>query len=719
VSEPLSERALQRLLDLAAAGEVPLPERYRVLRELGRGAMGVVYEAEDLQLERRCAIKRLAAGALASDDLRQRFVREALAASRLRHPHIAAVYDATPEFLSMQLVAGLPIDATPRSPRQFVALVRDAALAVHHAHEQGIVHRDLKPSNLLVEVEHVFVVDFGLAKELAADASQSVPGALVGTPSFMPPEQALGRADVGPRSDVYALGATLYSCLCGRPPFAGDDLPAVLRAIVDDEPQAPRIDRDLDRVVLKCLSKEQDRRYPTALALAEDLERWLRSEPVHAVPPSFGYRVRKLLQRRRTLVRAAALAALLTGLVLGPIALRANVARLAAGEAVELAGRVDAVLADAAMFTRLGDLESAQRALDEGITRARASLERFDVPRIRHLLSRLLRARGEPELALAELQRVVADDPQLGAARFELGLLLAALAEPTAAQKQAAITELSQPPADRSLLTNVDLLFGRAELHRLQDNLDEARAELEEVLAYDSAHVGARLSLRVVALRTGDSELARHFAISAMDLQLGHASIYTAREQISWPVLILGLEGALVDFSAEIAAGPDNAFAMARRGLVQLRRGLRLWREGNEAEGLAAVQAAVEDCHAAVEQHDRSAGALVNRGVCLLELERMLLATGDTTSAVDARQRAGADLDRALKLAPELPEAHFGRGVWALRCAEVLAHIGREPEAKAFREQARTSLQRAIDLAPPNWPHLRRCRGKLDGLPAR
>jgi len=173
VSAPLSDRALERLLDMAADEPAPLPARYRIVRELGRGGMGVVYEAEDLQLRRRCAIKRIAAGALASESVQKRFVREALAASRLNHPHIAAVYDATPEYLSMQLVAGGPIDAGPRERRKFVAMVRDAARAVHHAHEQGIVHRDLKPSNLLVEGEHVFVVDFGLAKELG-DTSQSL-----------------------------------------------------------------------------------------------------------------------------------------------------------------------------------------------------------------------------------------------------------------------------------------------------------------------------------------------------------------------------------------------------------------------------------------------------------------------------------------------------------------------------------------------------------------
>jgi tetratricopeptide (TPR) repeat protein/predicted Ser/Thr protein kinase len=718
LTTPISDRALERLLDMAADEQPPLPARYRIVRELGRGGMGVVYEAEDLQLRRRCAIKRIAAGALASDALRQRFVREALAASRLNHPHIAAVYDATPEYLSMQLVAGGPIDAEPRERRSFVAMVRDAARAVHHAHEQGIVHRDLKPSNLLVEGEHVFVVDFGLAKELT-DPAQSTVGTPLGTPAFMPPEQALGRsADVDARSDVYALGATLHACLCGRPPFTGD-VPAVLRAIVEQDAKPPRIDRDLDRVVLKCLAKEPERRYPTALALAEDLERWLRNEPVQAVPPSFGYRLHKLLQRRRALLRAAVAAALLTALVLVPILLRENAARRAASEGVAMAGRIHAVLEDASVFTRLGDLPSAQLALDEGIDRAREFLGRHDIPRVRHMLSRLLRARGQPDEALAELQRVVADDPSLEGPRFELGLMLAALADPTPAQREQAIAALSPPPTDRSLLNNVDLLFGRAELHRLQGRLEEAQSELEEVLAYDPMHVPARLSLRSIALAQGNQALAQQYAVGAMDLQLGFGPVYVWREQRLLPTALLGLEEALVDYSPEFADGTDAALATARRGLVQLRRGLRLRASCELAEAVAAVTAAVDDCGTALAVHDRCAGAVLDHGVCLLTLDRLLLESSDTAGAVDARQRAGADFARAVALDAGLPEAHYDQGLWSLRCAEVLRACGRAAAAQACTEAARASLQRALELAPTNWEHQRRCRTHLEEAQAR
>src|SRR5262249_1995955 len=217
----LSPQARHRLLALGAG--VPDPAgRYRVVREVGRGGMGVVYEAEDLHLHRRVALKVLAAPEPAPA---ARLQREALAAARLSHPNIAAIYDASPEAIAMQFVAGHPLAEEPRGDvRRIVRLLRDAARAVHYAHGEGIVHRDLKPTNLLVEGDTVFVVDFGLAKDEAVDASRSASGGLLGTPSFMAPEQTQGRpADA--RTDVWALGATLHAALTARPPLAPPHLP--------------------------------------------------------------------------------------------------------------------------------------------------------------------------------------------------------------------------------------------------------------------------------------------------------------------------------------------------------------------------------------------------------------------------------------------------------------------------------------------------------------
>ncbi len=726
MSEPLPERALRKLLSVAAAGEaapgIPqtprVPPRYRILSELGRGGMGVVYEAYDETLERNCALKMIGAAAGAHDELRRRFAREALAAARLRHPHIAAIYDATPDYISMQLIAGRPIDEIATGERRLlVELVRDAARALHHAHEQGIVHRDLKPSNLMVEGRHVFVVDFGLAKEIETDASRSVSGVVLGTPAFMPPEQAQGRTGaIDGRSDVYALGATLYRCLTGEPPFADPDLGSLLRRVVEDEPRPPGVERDLDLVVLKCLAKEPERRYPTAEELALDLDRWLRSEPVQARRPSVGYRLRKLVQRRKPLLRAAGAAALaavaLTALVLVPIALKESAARAAAGEAVELSEHTAAVLQDAAVFMRLGDLSSAQQTLEAGIAKAREYLSRHDVARVRHLQSRLLRARGQHDLAFAELERAIERDPSLEEARFERGLMLAARPALSESERASAIVDLSSPIRTRSVLTGVDLLFGRAERLRLEGRAEEALETLNEVLAYDFTHVAARASLAKVALALGENDLARQYAVSAVDLQQGFGPIYLARGRML-PTTILGLDAALVDFAPQLADGPDNALALAHRGLVHLRRALRLDSEGNRSEALASVQSAIEDHDSTLVIHPDLAGALNNRAVCLMQADRFQVAAGDGAAAADARARAEADLARAVALDPRLPDAHFNAGVISLRSAELLRRFGRAALATRRVHGAREAFQRALDCAPADWPHARACRSKL------
>jgi tetratricopeptide (TPR) repeat protein/predicted Ser/Thr protein kinase len=727
VTEPLPERALRRLLDVAAAETDPaagppppfLPERYEVRGELGRGGMGIVYEALDRQLDRLCAVKMLGPQAGADDEGRRRFVREALATARLRHPHIAAIYDATPDYISMQRIVGAPLDAIdPAERRLLVELVRDAARAVHHAHEQGIVHRDLKPSNLLVEGRHVYVVDFGLAKATAIDASRSLPGAVLGTPAFMPPEQALGRSDaIDARSDVYALGATLYRCLCGAPPFAHTELPALLRAIAEDEPRPPRVERDLDLVVLRCLGKEPERRYPSAAALADDLDRWLRDEPVEARRPSLGYRLRKHLQRRGALVRAAALAALaavgLTAIVLVPIVLRARAERQAASEAVALSQRAATVLQDAEAFTLLGDLASAQEALDRGIAGTRAFLQRHDVPRVRHLLSRLLRARGQPDRALDELGLAIRGDPSLAEARFERGLVLAARFDLDADARQTAIADLSTPVGADSVLTGIDVLFGRAERERLCGNHATAMELLEEVLAYEPAHVQARTSLAQVALALGDTQLARYWSVSAVDLQQGYGPVYFAREHERLPTTILGLDAALVDFAGELAGDPANLLALARRSLVQLRRALRLEAEGHPREALLAIEGAVQGHDAALQVHRDLPGALNNRAVCLMQAQRLYAANGDSAAAGAARARAAADLDAALAAAPTLPEAHMNRGVLLLRNADLLRRLARAAAARTSLSEAVAALRRALELAPADWPHARACQARL------
>jgi len=312
VADTPAERAAPDLTSLPA--DSTFGHFVRVTK-LGSGGMGEVWSAWDTRLSRWVALKFLKGG---SDDELARFLREARTAAALIHPHIAAVYEVGRErerpFIAMQLVEGGTLRDWPHADRRGrVALIRDAALALHFAHERGVIHRDVKPENLMFAGQRLYVMDFGLARSV--DARQTASGIVVGTPAYMPPEQARGdRADA--RADVYSLGATLYELLTGRPPFSGATVYDILLRVIDSDPAAPRrldpsIDTDLEAVVLRCLEKDPARRYPSAASLAADLSHWLAGEAVAARAPSTTYRARKWLSRRKALSSAVAAALLL------------------------------------------------------------------------------------------------------------------------------------------------------------------------------------------------------------------------------------------------------------------------------------------------------------------------------------------------------------------------------------------------------------------------
>ncbi len=302
---------------------------YELLRLIARGGMGAVYEARQTKLRRTVALKMILAGRFASDEEVRRFYHEAQAVAQLDHPGIVPVYEVGEvegqHYFSMGYVAGGNLEARARQgplpPSQAAALVEAVAEAVAYAHARGIVHRDLKPANVLLDRDgQPRVTDFGLARHLHADGRLTAKGQVVGTPNFMPPEQATGSADVGPAADVYALGALLYYLLTGRPPFHAATPLETLRQVVEQEPVAPRqlnaaVDRDLETICLCCLHKEPGRRYAGARALADDLGRFRRGEPIHARPVGRLERLRRW--RRRNPAVAALLAALFAVLVAG------------------------------------------------------------------------------------------------------------------------------------------------------------------------------------------------------------------------------------------------------------------------------------------------------------------------------------------------------------------------------------------------------------------
>ncbi|HOY59273.1 MAG TPA: serine/threonine-protein kinase [Verrucomicrobiota bacterium] len=272
---------------------------YELIEEIARGGMGVVYRARQLSLNRVVAVKTILAGEFATPEFIRRFRAEAAAAAVLHHPNIVAIHEvgihAGRHFFSMDLVEG-PSLATlvghvPLPAKRAARYVNAIAKAVHYAHENGILHRDLKPSNVLIDADdQPRITDFGLAKRLEGETGLTVSGHLVGSPNFMPPEQASAEhGKVGRPSDVYALGGILYYLLTARPPFQADSIEAVVSHLLTIEPVSPRllnhsVPRDLETICLKCLEKEPGRRYPTAAALAEELDRFLAGKPIQARP---------------------------------------------------------------------------------------------------------------------------------------------------------------------------------------------------------------------------------------------------------------------------------------------------------------------------------------------------------------------------------------------------------------------------------------------------
>jgi len=276
---------------------------YELLNEIARGGMGVVYRARQKSLNRVVAIKLLLGGEWASAEFVQRFLAEAEAAARLDHPGIVPIHEIGVHegrhFIAMKFVDGESLatkiskPGSRPTPHDAAGLLAKLARTVHYAHQRGVLHRDLKPANVLIDARgEPVLTDFGLAKLLERDGQLTRTLSVLGTPAYIAPEMAAGPGESTTAADVYGLGAIFYELLAGRPPFAGGTPLEVLRQVTDTEATAPSasvvanhlVDRDLDTICLKCLEKDPARRYGSAEALADDLERWLRSEPLLALP---------------------------------------------------------------------------------------------------------------------------------------------------------------------------------------------------------------------------------------------------------------------------------------------------------------------------------------------------------------------------------------------------------------------------------------------------
>ena len=400
--------AARRRRLLSTNDSLPQIPGYQVESILGRGGVGLVYRAKHLKLNRYVALKMLLSGTYGDPHEAARFTREAQAVASLRHAHIVQVYDIGEwdgkPYFTMEIMEGgslaAKLEGTPQPTDQAAALLLTLATAAHAAHQGGVIHRDLKPSNILLTAEGVpKISDFGLAQRLAQDATATQVPAHAGTPSYMAPEQVLGKLGaIGPATDVYGLGAILYETLTGRPPFRGGTASETERQVLSDDPVPPsrlrtKIPRDLETICLKCLEKDAARRYATAAALADDLGRFQRGEPILARPVGWIARAIKLARRRPAEVMVLAMGTCAAPTVLAVII----------WVATDRAASARAINADLDEAVRLQEAASWAQA-NAAIERARLRLDN-----------------GGPETTRARLRQIARDAdlvPRLEAIRI-------------------------------------------------------------------------------------------------------------------------------------------------------------------------------------------------------------------------------------------------------------------------------------------------------------
>jgi tetratricopeptide (TPR) repeat protein/tRNA A-37 threonylcarbamoyl transferase component Bud32 len=689
-------------------GRAPAPKvsGYELLGRLGHGGMGVVYKARHVRLDRVVALKMVLAGAHATPEHLARFRAESQAVAQLQHPNIVQIHEVGEQdglpFFSLEYVGGgslaQKIGGQPRPTREAAHMIETLARAVDYAHRHGVVHRDLKPANILLTQDGVpKVTDFGLAKRLELDTTQTRTGTILGTPSYMAPEQARGdHKETGPLTDVYALGAILYELLTGRPPFAAATPSRTILQVLNEEPVPPtrlRPDtpRDLETVCLKCLQKDPARRYPSSAELADDLHRLLADEPIRARPVGAVERTWRWCRRNpRTAGMVAAIGVLLSvvAVSLAWVGVRASREREAVVQTRKSATeRID----QAAAAVAAGDYRRARDLIVWSDPFLDVSPALYDVRDRREMLrtqvtvyaefkqllddarfacrfgSRAEKERGRKTCAqlLALYDQIesqtgpaTAGLPPLDSEQLQLfkedafeAFLVAALVEQELATDEPARREAANQAikwlnrAETILPGTRALYVQRAACWGKLGNTEADQADLKRAMSIEPASAVDLFWRGYVEHLRGEAALRKGDTKAAQDYFRKEVAAYAAFVQLrpdnfwgyfNWANCLTSLndyDDGAIAFTNCIRIRPDFPWPYNNRGVVHHRKGRN--------------EQAVQDCTTALDRNPNYVEARANRGTAYA-------AMGKTDLAFD-------DLNRAIELDPNFTPAYSER----------------------------------------------------------